>query len=126
SISCIVAGAAKAIRIPASQPKSTIPLVPKTKDNVTPPLSAPSIGTGERLSGGEKGRKPAAPAPPAPVGGSGLRGSKRPGTRASRPARSGYAAQLRTRLRRLRRSGGQHRKPEREASAVAAGGASCT
>ena len=41
-----MAGAAKAISTPASQPKRTMPLAPKTNDSVTPPLSAPSIGTG--------------------------------------------------------------------------------
>jgi hypothetical protein len=46
SSSCTIAGAANAISTPASQPKRTMPLAPKTNDRVTPPLSAPSIGTG--------------------------------------------------------------------------------
>ena len=46
SRSWTIAGAAKAISTPASQPKRTMPLAPKTNDSVTPPLSAPSIGTG--------------------------------------------------------------------------------
>ena len=46
SSSWTIAGAASAISTPASQPNRTMPLAPKTNDSVTPPLSAPSIGTG--------------------------------------------------------------------------------
>ena len=50
SSSCMIAGAAKATSTPASQPKRTSALAPKTNESETPPLSTPSTGTGKRLA----------------------------------------------------------------------------
>ncbi len=64
-----MAGAAAAIRIPALQPKRTIPLVPKTNERVMPLLSALSLATGYRLAAVEATRSTSGPTSSVGAGG---------------------------------------------------------
>src|SRR5437870_9567792 len=54
-------GAAKATRMPASHPKRTIALAPKTNESETPPLLGPASGTGKWLARVDAARSAATP-----------------------------------------------------------------